>query len=208
MQSRVSRHAERRKHGSRPSDGERRRYGPRRSNGSKRRNGCEQRDTGRRHTFGLGKLARVDFQTLDEIFAGGGYGITVDTKGRVWTTSSMSRFDYVTKLKVPSNVFTGGGIAQDLQGRMWSGGGSGVVSVDMETLLAGPTVVLPGGMAKGVSVDIDGFIWAIPEGDTQAYKIDPNTYAIQSYDGLNYPYTYSDMTGGQIANVICNPPEG
>jgi hypothetical protein len=26
--------------------------------------------------------------------------------------------------------------------------------------------------------------------------------------GLNAPYTYSDMSGGQLNNVTCNEPEG
>ena len=33
-------------------------------------------------------------------------------------------------------------------------------------------------------------------------------YSIEMYDGLNGPYTYSDMTGGALNNVTCNPPEG
>ncbi len=31
---------------------------------------------------------------------------------------------------------------------------------------------------------------------------------VETYDELNSPYTYSDMSGGQISNVTCNPPEG
>ena len=32
---------------------------------------------------------------------------------------------------------------------------------------------------------------------------DPDTYETWFVDGLNGPYTYSDMTGGQIAKVLC-----
>ncbi|GEM_PF-4874029 len=47
------------------------------------------------HGFGTSQLARVDFDTLEvEIFDGGGYGITVDTKARVWLSGNISRFDY------------------------------------------------------------------------------------------------------------------
>jgi streptogramin lyase len=152
----------------------------------------------------------VDFASLNyEIFDGGGYGITVDTKSRVWLASSISRFDYATKQWANANTSTSGGIAQDLQGRMWAAGNNGVVWVDMETMAIGDTVALPySGQVKGVSVDIDGYIWAVFQGDTRAFKIDPNTYAYEFYDGLNQPYTYSDMTGGQISNVNCNPPQG
>lgn len=43
------------------------------------------------------------------------------------------------------------------------------------------------------------------EGDATAFKIDPDTYLIESYTGLNGPYTYSDMTGGALYNLACDP---
>jgi DNA-binding beta-propeller fold protein YncE len=162
------------------------------------------------HGWGNGKLARVDFQTHTvDITNGGGYGITVDTKGRVWLSSSISRYDPVTGMRQSANVSTSGGIAQDLQGRIWAAGQNGVVWVDMETLAVGDSVALPvTNQVKGVSVDIDGYIWAVAQDDTHAYKIDPDTYDYEFYDGLDGPYTYSDMTGGAVYNVTCNPPEG
>ena len=45
--------------------------------------------------------------------------------------------------------------------------------------------------------------WAVPLGGTTAYRIHPETFEIATYDGLNSPYTYSDMAGGQINNVVC-----
>jgi len=164
------------------------------------------------HGLGSGKLARVDFATLDvEIFDGGGYGITVDTKARVWFSGGISRFDYSTKQWEYQNVSDQGGLAQDLQNRIWAADGMGnLVWVDMETLAVGGTVSLPlvgfsKPTMKGVSVDIDGNIWAVPYG-FDAHKIDPNTFAITTFSGLNLAYTYSDMTGGALANVTCNPP--
>jgi DNA-binding beta-propeller fold protein YncE len=162
------------------------------------------------HGWGNFKLARVDFDTHDvEITQGGGYGITVDTKGRVWLSSSISRYDPMTGDRHSANVSTSGGIAQDLQGRIWAAGDGGVVWVDMETLAIGDEVALPvTNQVKGVSVDIDGFIWAVAQDDPRAFKIDPETYEYEIYDGLDGPYTYSDMTGGAVFNVTCNPPEG
>jgi streptogramin lyase len=162
------------------------------------------------HGFGNGKLARIDFATHDyEITTGGGYGITVDTVGRVWLSSSISRYDPMTGDRQSANVSTSGGIAQDLQGRIWAAGDGGVVWVDMETLAIGDEVALPvTNQVKGVSVDIDGFIWAVAQDDPRAFKIDPETYEYEIYDGLDGPYTYSDMTGGAVFNVTCNPPEG
>ena len=85
----------------------------------------------------------------------------------------------------------------------------GETAIPLETLAVGDTVSLPvSNQVKGVSVDIDGFVWAVAQDDTRAYKIDPDTYSYEFYDGLNGPYTYSDMTGGAINNVTCNPPEG
>ena len=134
---------------------------------------------------------------------------TVDTKGRVWLSSSISRYDPMTGMRQSANVSTSGGIAQDLQGRIWAAGDGGVVWVDMETLAVGDEIALPvTNQVKGVSVDIDGYIWAVAQDDTRAFKIDPDTYDFEFYDGLNGPYTYSDMTGGAVFNVTCNPPEG
>lgn len=162
------------------------------------------------HGWGIGKLARVDFDSLAvEIFDGGGYGITVDTEARVWLSSSISRFDYATGERDNANVSTSGGITQDLQGRIWAASQIGVVWVDMETLAVGDDIALPGmGQVKGVSVDMDGYIWAIRQDDPSAYKIDPDDYTIETYTGLDGPYTYSDMAGGALANVTCNPPRG
>jgi hypothetical protein len=167
------------------------------------------------HGWGNNKLARIDFETLEvEIHSGGGYGITVDTKGRVWLNAGVKRFDPVTKQWASANGANGGsgGIAQDLQGRIWyADNGKNVGWVDMETMALGDIITLPDGpgwVVKGVSADIDGSIWAVRQGESVAYKIDPDSYAVEIYDGLNGPYTYSDMTGGQLTNVTCNPPAG
>jgi hypothetical protein len=159
------------------------------------------------HGYGNGKLVRVDFATLQvEIVSGGTYGITVDTHGRVWGSSALWRLDWDSGDYLSANVPGAGGLAQDLQGRMWAASETGVTWVDLETLAVGDTVALPGsGTVKGVSVDIDGFVWAIRQGDSRAFKVDPDTFEITFYDGLDGPYTYSDMTGGAIHNVTCNP---
>ena len=147
-------------------------------------------------------------------YSGGSYGITVDTEGRPWVGDSPRRFDLMTKTWESTNGLPGAGgagIAQDLQGRMWTATQGGVGWVDMETLVVGDTVPIPdcnGAICRGVGVDVDGYIWAVPLGGTTAWKIDPDTYDTEFYDGLNSPYTYSDFAGGQITNVTCNPPAG
>lgn len=75
--------------------------------------------------------------------------------------------------------------------------GGGVGWIDMETMLVGDTVPLPeGGLYRGIAVDFDGYVWAVMLGAGTAHKIDPNTYNVETFSGLNNPYTYSDMAGG------------
>ena len=47
------------------------------------------------------------------------------------------------------------------------------------------------------------YIWSVPLDGQVAHRIHPETYEISTYTGLNSPYTYSDMAGGQINNVVC-----
>jgi len=158
--------------------------------------------------FGGGLIFRVDHETLaHEVVYKGFYGITVDTKSRVWLDDG-SRYDPVTKqwaLQIGDLQPNGGsGVAQDLKGRIWHATNGGIGWLDAETMVVGGKVILPNqGLARGIGVDVDGYIWAVILGGTVAYRIHPDTFEIASYDGLNMPYTYSDMAGGQINNVIC-----
>ena len=166
------------------------------------------------HMWGGLKVFHVTHDTMQwESIGSGGYGITTDIKGRVWTGDYPKRYDPQTQLweqhlgDLPSAG--GSGVAQDLQGRIWAATTGGVGFVDMDTLVVGGKVMLPDpGIYRGISVDIDGFIWAIPLGATRAYRIDPDTFEYAVYDGLNGPYTYSDMTGGQLNQVTCAVPQG
>jgi hypothetical protein len=160
--------------------------------------------------LGGGSIFRVDYETLAyETVSGGFYGITVDTKGRVWLDEG-SRYDPVTKSwaiqdgDLPTNG--GSGVAQDLKGRVWHASGDGLGWIDPETMIVGGLVPLPvPDLARGIAVDIDGYIWAVPILGTLAYRIHPDTFDIATYDGLYQAYTYSDMAGGQLNNVTCNP---
>ena len=140
------------------------------------------------YIWSAGTIVHVDHETLEyDTFNGGSYGITVDTKGRVWVDSGQ-RYDPLT---------------QQWAGQIRDPPGNGGSS---ETMMVGDKVPLPiDGLARGIGVDVDGYIWAVMLGGNTAYRINPDTYEIASYDGLNAPYTYSDMGGGQINNVICNP---
>ncbi len=166
------------------------------------------------YIWSSGTILHVEFDTLAyETIAGGSYGITVDTNGRVWVDSG-NRYDPMTgqwASEVGNLPGSGGsGVAQDQQGRIWTATTGGVGWIDMQTMVVGDTVPLPegNGIYRGIGVDFDGYIWAVLLGGTTAHKIDPTTYAIETFTGLNNPYTYSDMAGGQLVNVTCNPPAG
>lgn len=165
------------------------------------------------YIWSAGTIVHVEYETLDyETLPGGSYGITVDTSGRVWVDSG-SRYDPMTGMwsqKIGNLPGSGGsGVAQDQEGRIWTATTGGVGWIDMETMVVGDTIPLPeGGLYRGIGVDFDGYIWAVLLGGTTAHKIDPTTYAVQTFNGLNSPYTYSDMAGGQLTSVTCNPPAG
>ncbi|MGH1343098.1 MAG: hypothetical protein ACRBN8_16185 [Nannocystales bacterium] len=162
------------------------------------------------------KLGRVAIDTLEyttwDLPAGvASYGITLDHFGNVWISSTLgsgvARFDPETETWDTVGGFISlGGLAEGPNNFMWIATSMGAVSVNIETLERGPTFIAQGGgEAKGVSADVDGYIWVVNE---WAWKVDPATgLDVGSYTGLNSPYTYSDMTGYALGNVIC-PPEG
>ena len=174
-------------------------------------------------------LVLVDGETLDWSswsIPANVYGITVDAKGRPWMASNMGggatsayRFDPDTEtFDTTSGVVAGAqtGLAPDAEGRMWmnywslDGGmaSRGVVSIDIDTMEMGEPIELQDKLAKGMSVDRDGFVWSIALGGP-AYRIDPGNGSFDIYAGLgSAPYTYSDMTGGALTGVTCGLPEG
>ncbi len=156
-----------------------------------------------------GPLVRVAFDTLavdiwDTPFIYG-YGITVDALDRPWVSglSGLARFDPVSETWEEAEVW-GHGIQEDREGWMWiattAQWGNGAQAVNRETLELGPFVELPGTITKGVSVDVFGHVWVVDSVST-AFRIDRTSLAYDAYDGLNFPYTYSDMTGWGLRNV-------
>jgi hypothetical protein len=159
---------------------------------------------------------RVDHETLtyDTVGPFYGYGITVDHNGRIWGgTGVPGRWDPATSTwtTIMGSIQNAGvGLAEDHVGRMWVGINGGIQAIDVETMALGPSVMFAGEViqSKGISVDVDGYIWAVPDSQTRAYKVDPDDFAYEQFDGLVGAYTYSDMTGGAINSVACNPPAG
>jgi hypothetical protein len=166
--------------------------------------------------FGIGTLVRVNkadltYDTWD--FDGiGSYGITVDHLGKVWVSSilppvGVARFDPDTATWDKIQGFTSaGGLAEGPNNMVWVASTAGANSIDIQTLELGPVFPLVGGGdVKGISVDSDGYVWAV---DQAAHKFNPeNGVEVDAYNGLTGPYTYSDMTGGALGAVTC-PPAG
>lgn len=163
-------------------------------------------------------LVRVDAETLGytiypvpvEVQP---YGITVDSKGRVWiagTIGGTARFDPATQTWATLPGVTGLGLQEDGLGRMWIAAypwdvQRGVYGIDSETAtqidFIDMTPYAP--QSRGISIDADGNVWMVDQ-TSSAYRIDPETKQWQVYSGLNAPYTYSDMTGWGLKNVT--PP--
>lgn len=134
------------------------------------------------------------------------YGIAVDANGMIWIggyTGISGRFDPV--LKTWETVQAQGlGIQEDAEGRMWLGayGQNGVYSIDSTTMQVLDYVAVPtSGQSKGVSIDFFGYVWVVSDSGTVAVRLDPDTKDIQTYSGLDFPYSYSDMTGWGLKNV-------
>ncbi len=153
----------------------------------------------------------------------GPYGITVDHKNRVWLSSNAvsmigaGRFDPETETwDLVPGFYSGAGLAEGLDDLMWVASGNGITAVNIETLALGPVFKTPYYM-KGIGFDAKGFLWAVNYSDVDdgnnpidpevVMKIDVDTLTVvDSYDGLNRPYTYSDFTGNALFNVTCLPP--
>ncbi len=110
------------------------------------------------------------------------------------------------------------GLTSDENGVLWiatiangafSGGANpGLLRVDPDTDpveidFYGPSIL--GGIehAAGTSIDVDGYVWLVDTLGDQAFKIDPQMpEAHEVVGGLQYPYTYSDMTGFALTQIV------
>lgn len=166
------------------------------------------------------RVVRVDPDTLaTEEFpmalTSGCYGIAVDGEGRVWTGGSLSvrRFDPADGSEVVTPIGTGcpactmlRGIAVGRErsgGYVWAADSSGsIVKVEQETVAFVSAIPVGTPDTIGVAIDFEGYVWAVSQGANAAYKIDPETEAFVTVPIGAGPYTYSDMTGVQLENVV------
>jgi hypothetical protein len=177
---------------------------------------------------GQDRLARVDAVTLEvQVLTPPitPYGMTVDTKDRPWLASwvgsgsaSAARYDPVAATWAIANnhvAYVMSGIQEDAKGRMWmnywnydNGLTGGVVYIDRETMEVSEPFEIDPCERRGMSIDLDGNVWSTSQGCNQAYRYNPDTKVITTYDQLDGPYTYSDMTGWALQNNTCNNPNG
>lgn len=143
-----------------------------------------------------------------------GYGITVDPQGRVLTAGcdntggnpSVNRYDPVSGLIETTPITgSGGGIAVGVEksaGYLWiCNWQDSLLKIDESDLSVADTYVL-GTEVIGVAVDFEGYVWAVDRAGNAAYKFDPDTEQVVATVPIPYPYTYSDMTGVQLKQVI------
>jgi streptogramin lyase len=108
------------------------------------------------------------------------------------------------------------GIQEDAQGRMWMNywqydgqnvGSGGLVYIDMATMQVSQPfdIGCQNSTCRGMSVDLNGMIWSTSMASNTAFRFNPDTLQIDTYNQLVGPYTYSDMTGWGIQSATCGP---
>jgi streptogramin lyase len=144
-----------------------------------------------------------------------GYGISVDSRGRVWTGGDLciNRFDPAAGTDQQANVAAvcpgctmlrgiavGSGKSA---GFVWAADSSGnLVKIDEESVEVVEAFRIGTPDMIGVAVDFEGYVWAVSQGGNAAYKFDPDAETFVTVGIGAGPYTYSDMTGVQLRQVI------
>ena len=181
--------------------------------------------------WGQGPLVRVDGETLEvervELPPQPGdesqqsYGMALDQLGNPWLTTRGVAMKYDVATMQWQTITTGNqlmrGMMVDGDNRAWlavddtgksNGCGLGLIDTVTGEVMA-EAIELPGcATPVGVSIDVEGFVWVVDQTLDAAFKVNPDTFAIEFVvDGLEDPYTYSDMTGFGL-NLVVNPPAG
>jgi hypothetical protein len=167
-------------------------------------------------TIGMCRLVRVNTETLETtpFDVPCGYGISVDSQDRIWTSGHSGNRGCVNRLDqdtgenttlpfpgLTTNYFRG--LAVDNNGSVWvADTGGDVLEVDEDTVELVNRFSTGSSEVVGVAVDYQDQIWAVSNGNSRALRIDPDTYEVESFPVGRGPYTYSDMTGYQLRTVI------
>jgi streptogramin lyase len=147
------------------------------------------------------------------------YGMSLDQYGNPWVANAGTASVYDVASGQWTNIATGNrslrGMMVDSEDRAWfavdfidvgvQGCGLAVVDAVERTLIDGLVEIEGCVEPVGVSIDAQGYVWVVDVDADAAFKIDPDTYeVVLRVDGLNGPYTYSDMTGRAL-NLVVNP---
>jgi hypothetical protein len=160
-------------------------------------------------TSGGPRLIRIDgesFELTSYNGPGSGYGITVDPEGRPWFCGGggVSRFNLEDSTWDTAGTTGGiGGCMTDGNDLIWHSdyNTSGMMrGYNIETLEVDETIQLPE-YVHGVSVDFYGYVWGVSFAGNNAYRADPETDDVTTYNGLFGAYTYSDMTGHNLSTA-------
>jgi len=160
----------------------------------------------------LVKVNYDDFSYTGYPVAGdGGYGMTVTSEGYVWLCGTQTRrFNPQTETWTTVPLLNGsvhtGGCMGDGNGILYRGGYGQIHGIDTLTMETVRVLdVAQGGddFIWGVAIDFDGYVWGVPRNGSRAYKVDPDVNQIvHTLEGLVGAYTYSDMTGFALLNVM------
>jgi hypothetical protein len=134
------------------------------------------------------------------------YSLALDADGVPWLAGyagNLWRFDPVAQefqdMGAAAESSRLRGIAVDDEGHAWIAGNNpcGLARYDTvtETIIDDAIPIADCEEPVGVSVDAEGNVWVVDRGASVAFKVDRNDYSSQTVEGLNSPYTYSDMTG-------------
>lgn len=116
----------------------------------------------------------------------------------------------------PTNILRGLMVDEDgvlwiasIASGAWNGGANpGLLRVDptanpVEIDFYGPNTLTGIQHAAGISIDVEGYVWLVDTLGDQAFKIDPlDPGNFTVVGGLQYPYTYSDMTGFALQQLM------
>ena len=101
------------------------------------------------------------------------YGITVDSNDRVWLAGyigGIGRYDPLAGTWDTVVGYTGLGIQEDAEGRMWLAiypwdTVTGVHAFDVNTMAHLTTIDMTGiaPSSRGVSIDFDGYVWMVDQ---------------------------------------------
>lgn len=170
-------------------------------------------------TIGQCSIQRANLDNLTDtevIPVQSGYGISIDGKGRVWTSGmgGVNRYDPSTKTHTYLKTGTGTGDfnrgvavgAEKSAGFVWvANTGGDLLQIDPEAVTVVKRQHVGGSEMVGVAIDYQGYVWTVSKDLNSAHKVDPGTWDVLTVPIGSGPYTYSDMTGMQLRGALGGP---